>query len=65
MKALVVPTDFPSDTATELALANGCAGFYSGIPPKWVTLSEAQSWTLPCVVETDDYDTVISWAPVP
>tara|TARA_R110000868_G_scaffold176154_2_gene413563 strand:+ start:1636 stop:1833 length:198 start_codon:yes stop_codon:yes gene_type:complete len=64
MKALVVPADFPSETATELALANGCAGFYSGLPPKWVALSEAQGWTLPCVVETDEYDTVLSWTPV-
>lgn len=65
MTSLVVTVDFPSDTATELALTNGCAGFYSGIPPKWVSLSEAQSWTLPCVVETDEYDTVVSWTPVP
>ncbi len=64
MKALVVPADFPSDTATALALANGCAGFYSGIPPKWVALSETQAWTLPCVVETDEYDTVLFWTPV-
>lgn len=64
MKALVVPADFPSDTATELALANGCAGFYTGIPPKWIVLSETQAWTLPCVVETDEYDTVIFWTPV-
>lgn len=64
MKALVVPADFPSDTATALALANGCAGFYTGIPPKWVALSETQAWTLPCVVETDEYDTVLSWTPV-
>lgn len=64
MKALVVPADFPSETATELAIANGCAGFYSGIPPKWVAISEAQAWTLPCVVETDEYDTVLSWTPV-
>lgn len=65
MTSLVVTVDFPSDTATELALTNGCAGFYSGIPPKWISLSEAQSWTLPCVVETDEYDTVVSWTPVP
>ena len=64
MKALVVPADFPPETATELAIANACAGFYSGIPPKWVQLSEAQAWTLPCVVETDEYDTVLSWTPV-
>ena len=64
MTFLVVPVDFPTDTATELAIANGCAGFYSGTPPKWVVLSESQGWTLPCVVVTDEYDTVLSWSPV-
>jgi hypothetical protein len=64
MTSLVVPVDFPSDTATELAVANGCAGFYSGLPPKWGAISEAQGWTLPCVVVTDEYDTVLSWSPV-
>jgi len=64
MKALVVPTDFPSEQATELALANGCAGFYTGVPPKWVELSVAQGWTLPCIVETDDDGVVLFWAPV-
>jgi hypothetical protein len=64
MTSLVVPVDFPADTATALAIANGCAGFYSGTPPKWAVLSEAQGWTLPCVVVTDEYDTVLSWSPV-
>lgn len=64
MTSLVVPVDFPPDTATQLAISNGCAGFYSGTPPKWVVISEAQGWTLPCVVVTDEYDTVLSWSPV-
>lgn len=64
MPFLVVPTGFPVETATELALANGCVGFYTSIPPKWVALSEEQGWTLPCVVQTDEYDTVLSWTPV-
>ena len=64
MKSLIIPDGFPVETATELAIANGCAGFYTGTPPKWVTLSEAQGWTLPCLVVTDEYDTVLSWSPV-
>lgn len=65
MKVLVVPTDFPSEVATEIAIANQCAGYYTGIPPKWVVLSEDHGWTLPCIVETDEQDGVISWTPVP
>lgn len=64
MKVLVIAADYPPEEATQLAVANGCAGFYTGIPPKWVQLSEAQSWTLPCIVETDAEDVVLSWAPV-
>jgi hypothetical protein len=64
MTSLIVPEGFPSETATAIAIANGCAGFYTGTPPKWVTLSEAQGWTLPCLVVTDEYDTVLSWSPV-
>jgi hypothetical protein len=64
MKSLIIPDGFPVETATELATANGCAGFYTGTPPKWVALSEAQGWTLPCLVETDEYDAVLSWSPV-
>ena len=64
MPFLVVPTGFPSETATELAVSNGCAGFYTGIPPKWVVLSEQQGWTLPCIVTEDDDGNAVSWAPV-
>lgn len=64
MQSLIVPAGFPPDIATDLATANGCAGYYTGTPPKWVVISESQGWTLPCVVVTDEYDTVLSWAPV-
>jgi len=64
MPFLVVPTGFPVETATELATANGCAGYYTGIPPKWVVISGEQGWTLPCLIETDEYDAVLSWSPV-
>lgn len=64
MISLVVPSDFPPETATDLAIANGCSGFYSGIPPKWVVLSQEQGWTLPCAVTEDEEGNVTSWAPV-
>jgi hypothetical protein len=64
MTSLIIPDGFPVETATELAIANGCAGYYTGIPPKWVVISGEQGWTLPCVVETDEYDAVLSWSPV-
>ena len=64
MKSLIVPVGFPSETATAIAIANGCAGYYIGIPPKWVVNSGEQGWTLPCLVDTDEYDTVLSWSPV-
>ena len=64
MTSLVVPVDFPSEIATQLAIANNCAGFYSGIPPKWAVLSNTQGWTLPCVVIEDEAGNVLSWFPV-
>lgn len=63
IKNLIVPADFPSDTATALAIANGCSGFYQGIPPRMVALSEEQGWTLPCTVDEDEEGNVVSWAP--
>jgi hypothetical protein len=64
MTSLIIPDGFPVETATAIAIANGCAGFYTGTPPKWVALSEAQGWTLPCLVVTDEADAVLSWSPV-
>ena len=64
MTSLIIPDGFDVETATQLAIVNGCAGYYTGIPPKWVVISGEQGWTLPCLVETDEYDAVLSWSPV-
>jgi len=64
MKSLVVPSGFPAETATELAIANGCGGFYTGIPPVWAVLAEEQAWTIPCIVTEDENGNVTSWTPV-
>lgn len=63
-KDLIVVAGTPEDQATALAVANGCVGFYQGIPQSMLALSEEQGWTLPCVVEEDDEGNVVSWAPV-
>lgn len=63
-KDLIVVAGTPAEEATALAIANGCVGFYQGIPPIMRTLAEAQGWTLPCVVEEDEEGNVVSWAPV-
>lgn len=64
-KDLIVAVGTSSEEATALALANGCVGFYTGVPPKWAALSEEQGWTLPCVITEDENGAVVSWAPVP
>lgn len=61
---LIVAVGTSSEQATALAIANGCVGFYTGVPPKWMDLSIAQGWTLPCVVTTDDTGAITSWSPV-
>jgi len=63
-KYLVVAVGTPSQDATALAVANGCVGFYSGVPPVWSQIAVEQGWTLPCVVTEDESGAVISWAPV-
>ena len=63
-KYLVVPVGTSSQDATALAVANGCVGFYTGIPPVWSELAALQGWTLPCVVTEDENGAIISWAPV-
>jgi len=62
-KDLIVVAGTPVEEATALAVANGCVGFYTGIPPKWASLSVEQGWLLPCVVTTDDSGAVTSWSP--
>lgn len=64
-KDLIVVAGTPEDQATALAVANGCVGFYQGIPQSMQAQADAQGWTLPCVIEEDDEGNVVSWAPVP
>jgi hypothetical protein len=63
-KWLIFPDPAPAD-AVAITQANDAVGFYTGIPPKWLALSEEQGWTLPCSVEEDEEGSVVSWAPVP
>jgi len=62
-KDLIVEAGTPADAATAMAIANGCRGFYQGIPPIMQPMAEAQGWTLPCVVTEDENGMVVSWAP--
>ena len=64
MKDLVVTATTSPEEATALAIANGCVGFYTGIPPKWEPLAVEQGWTLPCVLTVNEADEVTSWTPV-
>jgi hypothetical protein len=52
------------EQARDLAIANGCGGYYMTIPPVWKDQSVAEEWTFPCVVTMSDEGTVASWAPV-
>jgi hypothetical protein len=61
---LIVTAGTPSEEATALAVANGCAGFYQGVPPILQAQAQAESWTLPCTVTEDENGVVVSWAPV-
>lgn len=63
-KYLIVVAGTASEEATALAVANGCAGFYQGVPPILQAQAAAESWTLPCVVTEDESGVVVSWAPV-
>jgi len=63
-KHLIVVAGTPDADATALAIANGCVGYYQGIPPVWQGLAEEQSWSLPCVVTEGDDGNVVNWTPV-
>lgn len=62
-KWLVFPDPAPAD-AVAITLANDAVGFFTGIPPKWLGLSEEQGWSLPCALELNEADEVTSWTPV-
>ena len=63
-KDLIVPAGTPTDDAVALAIANGCVGFYQGVPPVMQDLASSRGWTLPCTVDEDDDGNVIGWDPV-
>lgn len=64
MKFLVASSTMTEEQARDLAIANGCGGYYMTIPPVWKDQSVAEEWTFPCVVTMSDEGTVASWAPV-
>ena len=61
---LVVAEGTDPSTATQLAVANGCCGFYTGIPPVWMAQAAEQGWTLPCVLTDDGTGSIVAWSPV-
>lgn len=63
-KDLIVPIGTSTETATALAVANGCTGFYLGVPPVMSAMAIEQGWTLPCVVTENEDGIVVAWAPV-
>lgn len=63
-KWLVVAVGTPAADAIALAVANGCVGFYQGVPPVLQETATEQGWTLPCVITEDENGVVVSWEPV-
>jgi len=53
-----------ADEARDLAIANGCGGYYTTCPPVWQDQAAVEMWTVPCVVTLNDEGTVASWTPV-
>lgn len=62
---VIVPVGYPVDQATQLAIANSAAGFFTGIPPVWADQASAEGWTLPCLItqsiEGDDAGQIVAW----
>lgn len=63
-KHLIVPAGTPDADATALAIAQGCVGYYQGIPPFCAAMAAEQGWTLPCVIDEDAEGNVVGWLPV-
>ena len=63
MKYLIASPTMTADEARELAIANGCGGYYMTCPPVWQDQAASEGWTLPCVVTMGDDGLVASWAP--
>lgn len=64
MKFLIASPTMTADEARDLAIANGCGGYYMTYPPVWQDQAGVEMWTVPCVVTLNDEGTVASWTPV-
>ena len=64
MKFLIASATMIPDEARDLAIANGCAGYYMTCPPVWQDQATADGWTYPCIITMGDDGLVASWAPV-
>jgi hypothetical protein len=62
-KYLVVEVGTDPATATSLALAHDCCGFYTGVPESMAAQAAAEGWTLPCVLTDDGTGFISGWAP--
>lgn len=63
-KYLIVTADTDPADATALALANGCCGFYTGLPENFAAQAASEGWTLPCVLTDDGTGAIVTWEPV-
>jgi hypothetical protein len=64
MKFLVASSTMTPDESRDLAIANGCGGYYMTCPPVWQDQSIADGWTYPCIITMGDDGLVASWTPV-
>lgn len=63
-KILIATEDMPTNEAVQMAIANGCCAFFTGIPTSMQAQASAEGWTLPCVITEDETGTIIAWGPV-
>jgi len=63
-KILIVAPGTETSVAIQMAVANGCCAFLSGIPLSMQAQAEAEGWTVPCVITEDETGAIIAWAPV-
>lgn len=62
-KYLIVAVGTDAADAMALALANGCCGYYTGLPENMQAQATAEGWTLPCVLTDDGTGAIVAWEP--
>jgi pantothenate kinase type III len=63
-KILIVSVGTSTEDAVQMAIANGCCAFLSGIPTSMQAQAQAEGWTVPCVVTEDETGAIVAWTPV-